>query len=299
MSLVLALGGGGTFSAAKRLGALVGAQVDRVDMRNFPDGESLVRVPRCAKTTMLYGSLDHPDEKLVRLLFAAAALRDLGAKRLVLVAPYLCYMRQDMAFHEGEAVSQRIIGRVLAERFDRVITVDPHLHRVAKLSAVFPGIEADTLTAAPLLAEALARDDGPPPLLIGPDAESRQWVDEVARRQGLVTMLAEKIRLGDRDVRIDLPAADRIKGRRVVMVDDVISSGATMIALARILKRAGAASVEVMATHNLSTREAADALRGTGVVRMRFTDSISRGDDVEDAIALAPLLAESLAKEMR
>lgn len=296
MTMVLALSGDGTFAAAKRLAKLIGTPLGKIEARRFPDGESLVRVPCAAPTTILYGSLDHPDDKLVRLLFAAAALRDLGARRIVLVAPYLCYMRQDVAFHEGEAVSQRVIGHLLAERFDRVITVDPHLHRVATLSDVFPGIEADTLTAATLLAEALARDRGPAPLLIGPDAESRQWIEEVARPQNLDTIVAKKVRRGDREVDIDLPATGRVKGRRVVMVDDVISSGATLIALARLLKRAGAASVEAMATHDLAIRETVGALRSAGVTRLTVTDSIPRNEGT--AIALAPLFAESLEKEI-
>ena len=76
-----------------------------------------------------------------------------AAKRIVLLSPYLCYMRQDTAFQQGEAISQKAIGRLLAGIVDRVITVDAHLHRTPEIAAVFPGIEADNLSAMPAIAE--------------------------------------------------------------------------------------------------------------------------------------------------
>ena len=120
--------------AARRLAARLGVALHEIALHDFPDGELRVTVGAAAATTIVYASLDRPNEKLLALLFAAEALRRGGAKRLVLVAPYLCYMRQDAAFHEGEAISQKVICRLLAQTVDRVITVDPHLHRVPNIS---------------------------------------------------------------------------------------------------------------------------------------------------------------------
>ena len=117
-------------------------------------------------TTIVFASLDHPNDKLLALLFAAEALRRGGAKRLVLVAPYLCYMRQDDAFHPGEAISQMAVGRLLAGAFDRVVTVDAHLHRTKNIGHVFPGIEADNLSAMPAIADALRADGFDPGTVI-------------------------------------------------------------------------------------------------------------------------------------
>src|SRR5690606_35941146 len=140
---------------AARLARELGLPCREVAVRRFPDGESLVRVPEAPETAILYRSLDRPNEKIVELLLAASALRDGGTSRLVLVVPYLAYMRQDIAFHPGEAVSQRVIGRLLAQHCDALITLDPHLHRVASLAEVMPGIEAVSISAAPVLAAAL------------------------------------------------------------------------------------------------------------------------------------------------
>ncbi|HMO67898.1 MAG TPA: ribose-phosphate diphosphokinase, partial [Novosphingobium sp.] len=220
---------------AAGLADLCGIALHRVDLRRFPDGESLVRVTGAADTALLFRSLDDPNAKLVELLLAASALRDGGARRVVLVAPYLAYMRQDMAFHPGEAVSQRVIGQLLADAFDGVVTVDPHLHRIASLGEAVPGIPALALSAAPAIAAAIASDLDPATLLVGPDSESRPWVESIARPLGLDVLVGEKVRHGDREVALGVPGCEAARGRPVMLVDDLISSGTTLVACARLL----------------------------------------------------------------
>src|SRR5690606_8630460 len=132
---------------AARLAAELDVPFGEVAVHRFPDGESLVRVDPPPATAILYRSLDDPNPKLFELLLAASALRDSGARRVLLVAPYLAYMRQDIAFQPGEAVSQRVIGKLLAAHFDAVMTVDPHLHRTRSLEAIMPGIRVASISA--------------------------------------------------------------------------------------------------------------------------------------------------------
>ena len=101
-------------AAAERLAQALGVPCRTVTVHRFPDGESLVRVEPSPETAFLYRSLDHPNDKLVELLLAVSALRANGAAKVVLIAPYLAYMRQDIAFHDGEAISQRVVGKLLA-----------------------------------------------------------------------------------------------------------------------------------------------------------------------------------------
>jgi len=104
---------------ARRFAAKAKLDYAQVQVHRFPDGESRVRLPADLPPRIYFcRSLDRPNYKLVELVLAAQTARDLGAEDLTLVAPYLCYMRQDTAFEPGEAVSQRIIGRMLAELFD-------------------------------------------------------------------------------------------------------------------------------------------------------------------------------------
>ena len=105
-----------------------------IQTHRFPDGENKLTLPSSLPEHVIFcRSLDHPNEKLLELLLVAKTARELGVKLLTLVAPYLCYMRQDRAFHPGEVVSQSVVGKFLANLFDNVITVDPHLHRTQYL----------------------------------------------------------------------------------------------------------------------------------------------------------------------
>ena len=251
-------------AAALRLSqaaALAPAQVQR---HRFPDGEIRLRLPDALpERVVLLRTLDHPNEKLVELLLAARTARMLGARHLTLVAPYLAYMRQDIAFNPGEAVSQRIVGRFLADLFDAVITVDPHLHRVATLAEAVPAAQAIVLSGAPLLADLIAQRR-PGALLIGPDGESAQWIAQAAARHGFDHAVCTKLRHGDHDVEIELPPV-AVAGRAVVLLDDVASTGHTVAQAARLLLAAGAATVDVAVTHALLTRRGApDDARGRG-----------------------------------
>lgn len=275
--------------ASRRLASALGVPYHPVNVRHFPDGESLVQVEHSPETALLNCSLDRPNEKLVELLLAASALRDNGAAKVVLVAPYLAYMRQDSAFHAGEAVSQRVIGKLLAEHFDALLTIDPHLHRTQSLAAVMPRMEAVAISAAPLLvAEIDGRCD---PLLVGPDGEARQWVERIADRLGLEFVLGRKRRGGDRDVEIEIPDAERAEGRSVVIVDDLISSGGTLLAAARQLRAAGAQDIRALATHCLASQSDLDRLREAGISSVRATDSVT---GPVGSLPVADLLAQEI-----
>ncbi|MBI1907617.1 MAG: ribose-phosphate diphosphokinase [Rhodocyclales bacterium] len=257
----------------------------------FPDGEIRLQLPpMLPQRVVLLRSLHHPNEKLVELLLAARAARALGATHLTLVAPYLAYMRQDKAFAPGEAVSQRIVGDWLAELFDALVTVDPHLHRVLRLAEAVPVRDALALSGAPLLAEWVARRRSRP-LLIGPDEESAQWVASAAAARGFDHAVCRKIRHDDRRVEIELPRMN-VSGREVVVFDDVASSGHTVAVATRLLLAAGAASVDLAVTHALFADDAERLVRAAGVREIWSTDTIAHPSN---AVSVAPALAAALA----
>ncbi len=288
---MLVLGFSEYADAGRRLATHLSCPFAEVDIHAFPDGEHRLTLPLpLPEHVIACRSLFDPNAKLIDLLLLSATARSLGVKRLDLVAPYLCYMRQDIAFHPGEAISQRIIGRLLADGFDTVITVDPHLHRTAHLSEAVPTHRAVALTATGAMAAYLDQDRYRDAVLIGPDAESRQWVAAIAGKTGLGYGVAQKTRTGDRDIAIALPDIE-VRGRRVVIVDDVISTGRTVAVAARLLRQAGAADVEALVTHVLPGADAQAALRDAGVEMLVSCDSIPHASN---RIELAGLLAEAV-----
>ncbi|MGQ4880484.1 ribose-phosphate diphosphokinase [Billgrantia sp. LNSP4103-1] len=280
---------------AMRLAEAANIEARQVDCHRFPDDELGLRLPDLGlpRRLVIYRSLDRPNDKLVELLLLARHAREQGVEQLVLVAPYLAYMRQDKAFHSGELVSQRLVGGFLAELFDAVITVDPHLHRIDCLEQAVPLPQAIALSAASQLAAAIVerRRDA---LLLGPDEESLQWVERAAGVAGLEYGVCTKARHGDRDVDIALPDL-AIAGRRVVLMDDIASSGRTLARAAERVLAAGAKAVDVAVMHALFAGDALSVVRQAGVKEVWSTDTIAHESN---AVFLAPMLAEALGGVM-
>ncbi len=282
---------------AARLASRLGIPFHEIAVHRFPDGEIRVTVGPAAPTTIIYASLDRPNEKLISLMFAREALYRGGANRLVLLAPYLCYMRQDTAFHEGEAISQQAIGAMLARCVDRVVTVDAHLHRTRDIGAVFPGIASDNLSAMPAIAEALRKTSiDPRTFVVGPDTESRPWVSDLADRLGLPHTAAQKLRRGDRSVEIGFPDPTLLAGKPALIVDDIVSSGATMIACAKALGSAGATMIDAVVTHALFPEDLCRDMALSGIRSIRSTHSVPHATN---AISLDDLFVDALQDEMK
>lgn len=279
---------------AARLAQALGVPHRTIDIHRFPDGELKVTVGPAADTTLLYLPLDRPNEKLIALILAAEALRRGGAKRLVLVAPYLCYMRQDKAFHEGEAISQKVMGKLVAATVDRVVTVDAHLHRTHDIRDVFPGIEAQDLSATPAIAAALQGIDRDT-VVVGPDEESEPWVRDLAGRLHLAHAIGRKSRAGDRSVQIAFPDTNVFKGRPALLVDDIVSSGGTLIVCTQALRQSGASAIDAVMTHALFPAPMLDEFKHAGIGSVRSTSSVPHPTN---AIALDGVLAEALRQEI-
>ncbi len=276
---------------AARLADAAGFSAAAVARHRFPDGELRLRLPeRLPPDVVIFRSLYRPNEKLIELLLTARTAHQLGARRLSLVSPYLAYMRQDIAFNPGEAISQRVVGAFLADLFDDLVTIDPHLHRIHSLDEAIPLRNAVALSGAPMLATLIAQHRTNP-LLVGPDAESEQWVAQAAASHGWDSAVCSKQRHGDREVDVALPTGLAARNREVVLIDDVASSGHTLARAAAALLAAGAASVDVAVTHALFADDALSLVHRAGVSEVWSTDCIPHPSN---ALAVAPMLAEAL-----
>ncbi len=271
------------------------AALGTCDLHHFPDGETLVTAQPAKSLTgrvvALYRSLHDPNAKLVEVMLAANALRSLGAAKLVLIAPYLPYMRQDRAFALGQAVSQEAIGKILAAHFDAIVTVQPHLHRTLSLSGIFDGKPAFALGAGHAIAAHMKATVDPFSVVVGPDEESEPLIRDVVDGLGVSWFVAKKVRRGDNEVVIELPKDLAIQGRPVAIVDDIVSSGGTVATLARLLKQAGAGEITAYAVHALFDQRAAFLMQRAGVSKIR---SLSTVPHTSNAIAVVDIICAGL-----
>lgn len=266
----------------------VGARLGALGWRRFPDGESLVTLDAdlADADVLLLAGLRSPDSAALALRFAAETAREFGARSVGLVAPYLAYMRQDTRFHPGEAISAPLFARFLEQCVDWLVTVDPHLHRNPSLDRLF-SIPARNVAAAPAIA-AWVRDNVPDAILIGPDSESAQWVADIAARADVPYQVLAKTRQGDRSVSVSLADAVVARGRTPVVVDDIVSSGHTMLETLKHLSGLGLAPATCLVTHAVFSDDAHGNLLAAGAQRVVSTDTIPHPTN---AISVAPFLA--------
>lgn len=281
----------GNEAFARDLASAGVGELGAIETRTFPDGETYVRLACdvAGKVVLLLSTLARPDQGFLRLIFLADAARSLGAATVTLVAPYLAYMRQDRRFQPGEAVTSRSFARLISSSFDRLVTVDPHLHRYPALSALYD-IPALTLHAAPLLADWIAASIARP-VVIGPDEESEQWVSAIAARIGAPHAVLRKFRHGDRDVEVALPDLSRWNDLQPVLVDDIASSGNTLIEAARQLPSRGFARPDVAVVHGIFAGDSFARLAPL-CGRIVSTDTVRHPTN---AIRLAQLIADAIA----
>jgi ribose-phosphate pyrophosphokinase len=262
-----------TDAAADRLGAALGVRPQRIVIHRFPGGETQPRVTQATARAILYRSLHDPNAKLVDTLLAADALRRAGSGWVALVSPYLPYMRQDAVFHAGEPLSRDVIVPLIAAHFDAVVVVDPHLHRTASLSQIAPQTRWIVVGAAAAIAAGLrTTKPGPFDVVVGPDAEAAPWARAVAEAMGVPFWTFEKTRFGDRNVVVVPPGDAAAAGRRVLLVDDICTTGRTLAQAARALRALGATRVEAAVTHALFSASDAGALVEAGIERIRSCD---------------------------
>ncbi len=262
-------------------------ELGSTDIRRFPDGESYVRTitPVQHRNVVILANLHRPDDKLLPLLFLCQALRDQQAKHITIVSPYLPYMRQDKRFHTGECITSAVFASLLSEATDELITIDPHLHRYHSLSEIY-NIKTQVLKADNTIANWI-KQNIKKPLVIGPDSESEQWAAATAEMIGCPHLVLLKERFGDRDVKISTPDAGILTDHTPVLVDDIISTGRTMIETADMLKAEGFRAPICIGVHAVFSENDYQALADSDIEKVITCNTIehhSNGIDLSELI---------------
>ena len=293
---MIVIGGSSCENLANTVANQLGVTSGKLEVRRFPDGEKYLRILNEVKNehVIVIQSMHHtPDDFLFEYLLLVDALKDLGAKRVTSFIPYFAYARQDERFKPGEALSFKTVSKLIQSvGTDEIFTIDMHQHRVVKSSEVF-GIPSHNLSAMRLLAD-YVRKEGKltNPLVIGPDAEAEQWAKLAAESLNAEYDVFEKKRLGDSKVEIR-PRKSSAKDRDVLIVDDIISTGGTIIEASKILFSQGARRVEVACTHPILASEALSRILAIGVANVVGTDTVPCPISY---VSVAPLIADNVRK---
>jgi len=260
---MLIIGCPGSKDLARSISKKLKASYTDLIVEKFPDNELRVRIPKDVKgkTVVIVQSFhDDISDDLVEVLFAAYTSKEIGAKKLILVAPYIAYMREDKRFEKGESVSARIMAKIL-RIFDKVLVVDPHLHRFKSLNEFFPN--ASKLTAINNISSFI-KNNIKDCIIVGPDEESEQWVKAIANKTHKRYIVLKKKRLGHRKVKVS-QIKENIKGKTAVIVDDIISTGHTILEAAKSLKKGKARRICCVAVHGVFAENALGKLQKAGI----------------------------------
>lgn len=258
-------------SHGKHLGRMVSEKLkekfSELSFSKFPDGEILIRFNASLKgkdVILVQSFYESISDCIIEAILAAKTARDLGAKKIILMAPYFPYLRQDKRFHKGESVSQTIISDLIEKYFDGIYIIDPHLHRKNKLEAIFK-IKSKELTSNSLIEDYIKKNIKNA-VIIGPDEESYKWAKNVADALGIESRILEKKRYSSYHVEVKLNKKIDLRGKSAVIVDDIVSTGHTIIETAKTLKKFGAKKVYCICVHGIFANGALDKLRKAKVV---------------------------------
>ncbi len=284
---MIVYGGSNSIELASRISRVSGFSRGDVEIKTFPDGEIYVRIlsdVHGREAVLVQSALDN--NALVESLLLLDALRDSGAIKIHAVFPYLVYMRQDKKSMEGEALSARTILSILDKKSDHLTLVNTHFLDTGGVH-VFHGVEIDNLDALPLLVEYFTEKLGNP-VFVAPDRGAKEVVERAAEKTGCDFDYLEKERINGEDVEIK-PKDLNVKGRDVVILDDMISTGGTMIEASRALRSQGAKTINLGCVHGVFSR-------GTEIFNgvcdsLVCTDTIPRR---ESLVSVTELIVESI-----
>jgi ribose-phosphate pyrophosphokinase len=273
----------------------------RYECRRFPDGEAQIDVQESVRGRDVYllQSTSPPvDQHVMELLLLADACRRAGASRLTAVIPYFGYARQDRR-SARRSLGARVAAGVLGTAgFDRLMLIDAHTPAIEG----FFEMPLDHLTAVPVLARAVAPSIGEASVVVAPDLGAVKLARAYANHLHVPMAFVHKTRLNGEAVEAHAVIGD-VRGRAPLIVDDMLSTGATIEAAVGVLRAAGAVEpMSVAVTHALLVGRAREILQRLPLANIVVTDSVS----VElpapahlEICSVAPLLATAIQRNHR
>lgn len=283
---MIVIGGSSSPRLSASLAGELNAQLARTEIKRFPDGEGYVRIlDQLDGQDVILVSNTHPDVKIIETMLFCDAIDEFRFKSFNLVIPYFGYSRQDKKFLPGEPISARALVRTLEVYPDKVITVDIHADSTIEW---FEACEASNVSGSPEMAGKL-REMGVD-FVVSPDEGRMDTAEIIGKAVGVPSDYLVKDRIDGNTVKIEPKSID-VAGKRVAIVDDIISTGGTIVNAASELKKLGARTVIAACTHGLFANDALSRLSGC-------CDTVISSDTIENkttAFSVAPAIARELS----
>ncbi len=271
--------------------------IGNITQHQFPDEETLIRIDSNVhdRVVIFVVNFNQPNAKLLPLLFAAETARSLGASKIILVATYLAYMRQDKVFAPGQGITSVYFAKLISHYFDSLITIDPHLHRWHALNEIYD-IPTHVLHATNSIVQWI-HQHVKKPVLIGPDAESAQWVKDIAEKTDAPYLILEKTRKGDNSIEVSIPHLEKHQDATLILVDDIISTGMTMLGTIKHLQSLKMPAPICIGVHAVFAENAYQKLLDSGVKKIvtcntipHISNQIDMSQDIADFLMTLPIL---------
>ncbi len=246
-----------SLSLGKLIAEKLGSRSSEVARKRFPDGELYVRIDTdlADETAVLVGNT-RTDQDFMETLLLLEAAQGRHPDRIIVVIPYFGYARQHMRYRAGEPISSYAIGRAILDYADSIYCVEIHDERAM---APFNG-KIHNIKISSTLADFVAK--WKVDYVISPDDGGKDRADSVARIVGCESMALDKKRIDDTNVEIVNPDLE-LKGKRAVLVDDIISTGGTIMKASQMLVKNGLSWVSVAAIHGLFINQSAEKISGS------------------------------------
>jgi len=269
------------------------ANIEKIDVshRTFPDGESYIRLigdVQGEHAVIVQTTCPPQDTRLMQLGFIANAAKSNGAQKVTAVIPYLAYARQDKTFLQGENISIETIAAMLKTAgIDDLITINIHSENALRF---FP-FPTKNLTAIPLLAQYFVEKGFKKAFALAPDKGAMYIAEQAQKILGGGAGHLEKKRDRYTGQTIQSVSNLDIKGEVVIIFDDIISTGGTIVGAAKILRDLGAAKIFASCVHPLLIGDAEKRILDAGVAEIVGTDSVPSNTS---RVTLAPIIAREL-----
>jgi len=280
--LINIIAGNSSEELAKKVSKKIKANLIKSEVKIFPDGESKITLKgkfSKNKTVIIQSVYPPVDSNLIQLLSMISKARE-NSNEVIAVIPYLGYARQDREFLPGEIVTMKVLGTLFkGVGLSKIIVIDIH----SKIGLRQFKIKSENLTAIPDLVKHFKKIKMEDPLIVSPDQGGKERAEKFAKESNLDFIALEKFR--DRKtgkVRIKNGDLNDVKGRDLILVDDMISTGGSIVKATEFLKKQKCKRVFVACTHALLINNAEKKIKDAGVTKIISTNSIPGKTSVVD-----------------